>query len=205
MSTHKSILHLFQKHAIPETPLIDHSMKQKTKPYRVVYDIFTDGSEIKDKHTYRTKGLGWAFVIFKDQLNISSGCGSLHDFTVGTNQQTELYAIHESLNELFDRIQPVDADAVNIYTDSEYSKKCVTVWYTNWVKNNWKTAKNKPVKHKTLIESIVNKLTLLKKDNIRVSVIHVKAHTNKKDYISNGNREADVLAYQCAKDSIRKN
>lgn len=205
MSTHKSILHLFQKHATQEKTHSDRSMKKTTEPYQVVYDIFTDGSEIKDKHTYRTIGLGWSFVIFRDKINISSRCGPFQDFTVGTNQQTELYAIHQSLNELFDKIKPVDADAVNIYTDSEYSKKCVTVWYTNWLINNWKTAKNKPVKHKTLIENIVNKLTLLKKDNIRVSVNHVKAHTNRTDYISNGNREADALAYQCAKGSIRKN
>jgi ribonuclease HI len=168
------------------------------QPFPHEYDIFTDGSAIRDKK-YQITGLGWAFVIFKDKVQISSGCGSLHDFTVGTNQQTELYAIEQSLIEIVDKFKPGDFDTVNIYTDSEYSKQCVTVWYLNWITNGWKTAKKQPVKHKVLIENIVDKLTALKQDNISANVIHVKAHTDRTDYISAGNREADRLAYQCSK------
>lgn len=207
--SHKSILQLFQKHSNEEIQMNSHPTQQKLSRPRdprnvnVVYDIFTDGSEIKDKNTYKTKGLGWSYVIFKDRNRISSECGSLHDFTVGTNQQAELVAIDQSLVALFEEIKPIDADVINIYTDSEYSIKCVTIWYVNWKTNNWKTAKNKPVKHRALIENIVYKLTQLKKDKICVRVLHVKAHTDRTDYISMGNQEADALARQCSIHSIR--
>ena len=38
-----------------------------------VYDVFTDGSEIKHSKTHKTLAVGWSFVIFKNKvLNIDT-------------------------------------------------------------------------------------------------------------------------------------
>ena len=69
-----------------------------------------------------------------------------------TNQRAELTGIQRALD-----IAPIDRD-VMIYSDSSYSINCVTVWFQNWRKNDWKNASKKPVENKDLIEAILNRI-----------------------------------------------
>jgi ribonuclease HI len=65
-----------------------------------------------------------------------------------TNNQMELMAAIQGLRAL---TRPCHVD---VYTDSEYVKKGITVWIHNWQKKGWKNAANKPVKNQALWEEL---------------------------------------------------
>jgi ribonuclease HI len=58
-----------------------------------------------------------------------------------TNNRMELTAVIEALNAL------KRSSHVVIHTDSQYVKQGITEWLAQWVKRDWKTAANKPVKN----------------------------------------------------------
>ena len=60
-----------------------------------------------------------------------------------TNNRMELTAAVEALNALKRPCR------VHLHTDSEYVKKGITEWMTNWKKRNWRT-RSGPVKNKDL-------------------------------------------------------
>lgn len=61
-----------------------------------------------------------------------------------TNNQMELMAAIKGI-EAVNRPVPLC-----IYTDSEYVKKGMTEWLSQWKANQWKTSQRKPVKNKDL-------------------------------------------------------
>lgn len=187
-----SILKYINNMKNEEVPLVQTTTIQ--------YDIFTDGSEIKEKGTHRTLGLGWAYVVKKNKETVHECSGTMNE---GNNQRVELYAIHEALAYL-ERISlnSTTYDII-IHSDSEYSIKSLTVWSLNWVRNQWMTSNKKPVKHRDLIEPSLRMIKDLKRHNSLV-FNHVRSHTNKKDFIHLGNSEADALATHESKANIRR-
>ena len=87
----------------------------------------------------------------------------------------------------------MDFDKLDIYTDSEYSIKSLTVWINNWKKNDWKSANKKPVANQDIIKKIDE---YLQKYKGKIFLHHIRSHTGKKDYLSLGNEMADKLATQ---------
>ena len=180
--------------------------------------LFTDGSEIKDKKTYKTLAVGWGFVI-KD--NFTGLCGKsstvvhdsglINDLQIGNNQRAELVAIHEGLKKVRTYIVDVLHDGtevlekneeieLNIYTDSEYSMKCITTWSKTWERNGWMSSKKQPVKHQDIRKPLIATYKELSKMlGFNISINHVRSHTGKKDSISKGNEEADDLATNAAR------
>ena len=67
--------------------------------------------------------------------------GAEHDTT---NNRMELMAAIQALEALK---RPCE---VILTTDSQYVRKGITEWMTNWKKNGWKTASKKPVKNAEL-------------------------------------------------------
>lgn len=65
-----------------------------------------------------------------------------------TNNQMELMAAIQGLQAL---TRPCHVD---VYTDSEYVKKGITLWIHNWQKRGWKSAANKPIKNQALWEQL---------------------------------------------------
>ncbi len=98
-------------------------------------EIFTDGA---------CKGNpgpgGWgALLRFKGtQKEIFGGAPET------TNNRMELMAVIQALQAL---TKPI---GVTITTDSQYVKRGITEWITNWKRNGWKTAARKPVKNSDL-------------------------------------------------------
>ena len=136
-------------------------------------EVYTDGSCLGNPG----KG-GWAFLVNNEGV-ISSRSGYCIN---ATNNQMELTAAIKAIEFL------VNHKEMSIYTDSNYLKNGITLWVTNWKKNNWKTASKNPVKNKDLWERL-DKLNYLKK----IEWKWVKAHdTNKL------NNEVDLLARQSA-------
>jgi ribonuclease HI len=104
-----------------------------------------------------------------------------------TNQRAELSGIHLAVSILARRGE--FAEDLVIYTDSEYSVKCLTEWLPGWVARGWKTTMGKPVLHRDLIEGIAEHLTKFKH-----RFQHVRAHTGGVDDISKQNDVVDRMA-----------
>ena len=136
-------------------------------------EVYTDGSCLGNPG----KG-GWAFLVNNEGV-ISSRSG----YSIkATNNQMELTAAIKAIEFL------VNHKEMSIYTDSNYLKNGITLWVTNWKKNNWKTASKNPVKNKELWERL-DQLNYLKK----IKWKWVKAHDTDKL-----NNEVDLLARQSA-------
>lgn len=65
-----------------------------------------------------------------------------------TNNRMEIQAVIQALLCL------TEACKVHIYTDSQYVKKGMTEWITNWKARNWRTAAKKPVKNADLWQQL---------------------------------------------------
>lgn len=170
-----------------------------------VYDVFTDGSEIKHSKTHKTLAVGWSFVIFKNKVLFGDHSDCIRNVTLGNNQRAELMALNRALQRINHIIDYSNNPCqIIIYTDSEYSMKSLTIWCHTWKHNGWKTANKKPVKHKDLIEQSMQYMNDIKKSGHSLSIFHVRAHTDKKDYISLGNSHADRLAQSAAKKMLKE-
>ena len=138
--------------------------------------IFTDGSCI-GKTTKRAK---WAVIIYdNDENEIESFSEELFDKI--TNQRAELIALKFAIEKA--------SSGDIIYSDSLYSIKCVKDWSNNWQNNGWLTANKKDVKHRDLIEPMINEYK-----NKEIQLVHIRGHQKGDSFITRGNNAADKLA-----------
>ena len=135
--------------------------------------IYTDGSCLNNPGNG-----GWAAIInINDKIKKISG--SVKDTT---NNKMELMAPIKALQEIKEQ-QPIE-----IYTDSQYVKLGITDWVHKWIKNNWLTSKNEPVKNKELWTQLYEL-----NQSHKIKWIWVKAHAG-----NILNEEVDLLAKQAA-------
>ena len=131
--------------------------------------IYTDGA------CRGNPGLGgWgAWLSYKDH---QKSCYGAEADT--TNNRMELLAVIEALKSLKRQC------SVIVYTDSQYVKKGITEWMTNWKKKQWKTASNKPVKNLDLWQALDAQTV-----RHQIEWQWVKGHAG-----NVGNEKADALA-----------
>ena len=105
-----------------------------------------------------------------------------------TNQRAELTAVQRAIEHV-----PKNRNVI-VVTDSRYSIDCLTNWFQNWRRNNWKTANGKAVENRDLVESILGKIE--ERERLRVSTKFewVKGHST-----NEGNIAADKLAVEGAR------
>lgn len=119
---------------------------------------------------------GWGVVLkFEEHIKTLKG-GTKHT----TNNRMELQAAIEGLLALQSTCQ------VELTTDSQYVRKGITQWITNWKNKGWKTASKAPVKNADLWQT----LDELNQKHI-VNWHWVKGHSGHPD-----NELADDLANQ---------
>lgn len=119
---------------------------------------------------------GWGVVLkFEEHVKTLKG-GEKHT----TNNRMELQAAIEGLLALQSTCQ------VELTTDSQYVRKGITEWISNWKKKGWKTASKAPVKNADLWQT----LDELNQKHI-VNWHWVKGHSGHPD-----NELADDLANQ---------
>jgi ribonuclease HI len=112
-----------------------------------------------------------------------------------TNNRGELLAIYEGVKCVYDKF-PSDKVELQIFTDSMYSKNCLTVWLPGFIERNWKTSGYKgksggdDVKNRDLIEETTK---LLAKFN-SYKLTYVAAHTGGDDELSKNNEIVDRMA-----------
>jgi len=104
-----------------------------------------------------------------------------------TNQRAELSGIYHAVSIL--STKGAFSEDLVIYTDSDYSIKCLTEWMPGWVSRGWKTTMGKDVLHRDLIEGIAGHLSKFKH-----RFHHVRAHTGGSDDLSKQNDVVDRMA-----------
>ncbi|NBD95034.1 MAG: ribonuclease HI [Gammaproteobacteria bacterium] len=100
-----------------------------------------------------------------------------------TNNRMELMAAIQSLESL------KRSCTVVLTTDSQYVRKGITEWMTNWKKNGWKTASKKPVKNSELWQRLDSA-----RERHDVQWDWVKGHSGHPE-----NERADELASEAAR------
>ena len=102
-----------------------------------------------------------------------------------TNNAAELVAIETAINKCIEKNITIP---IIIFTDSDYSIKCITIWYPQWVKN-------KNIKNKKNIEIISR---ICQKKPLNLEFVHIRAQhdTKLEDEHSIGNKLADRLAVE---------
>lgn len=147
--------------------------------------VFTDGA--CSKNGKQNARASYAFWIPEHPSLSAANIVPLSD--PQTNNRGELMAIQKAVDCLVTNFSPSETD-IHIYTDSMYSKNCLTTWIPGWISRGWKTADNKDVANRDLIEDIISKLTKFKS----YTISHVRAHTGKDDELSKNNAIVDRMA-----------
>jgi ribonuclease HI len=171
---HKELHHLFLQE-------MNDINKKEILP-QDTFIIYTDGA---CKHNGSDKAKAGIGVYFNkhNSIDIPNVSERLHTIKQ-TNNVAELTAILRAL-ELCDK-HNIDKKIL-IYTDSDYSMKCIEIWYPQWKKENkMKDRKNVDILQK--IDKLYEKLD--------VKFKHIRSHTGLTDIHSKGNEMADRLAVQ---------
>jgi len=155
--------------------------------------VFTDGSCIGNGKAGAKAG----YAVWFPENREWSVANRVPDEESQTNQRAELSAIAEAVRILLSK-GCEDSDIV-IYTDSDYSIKCLTVWITKWVARGWKTIDGKDVLHQDLIKEISGGLSKFKSHRFH----HVRAHTGGEDDLSINNDKVDQMARGTIDDSVK--
>lgn len=150
-----------------------------------IIEIYTDGSYYKKQNKIFC-GYG---IYFPNQEYKSISRKFTHEPI--TNNRAELYSILKSiiLSNIINNkrtkknLNPIKE--INIYSDSEYSVKSITIWYKNWIKTN------KDYLNKDIIDQIMDHINHAP---FKVNLIHVRSHTGKTDKHSINNDIVDKLA-----------
>lgn len=140
--------------------------------------VYSDGSCVD-------KVGGFGYVILMNDTEIPL-CGKVPSYPT-TNQVAELYAIYSLIYYVTNYLstnKDKHKNCLIVYTDSQYSIGCLTLWHFNWVKNGWKNSKGESVSNKELIQAILQ-LSI----GLKIEYRHVKAHNG-----NHYNEWADKLA-----------
>lgn len=143
--------------------------------------VFTDGACIHNGKKNAKAGIGIYFGK-NDSRNVSERIKGKQ-----SNNTAELKAILKVYEILKDKIE--NKELINIYSDSIYAIRCCGDYGLKMNKKKWKN-KNKLIPNHELVKKAFE--LFYNKNNIKL--IHVKAHTERKDELSLGNAEADRLA-----------
>lgn len=108
-----------------------------------------------------------------------------------TNNRGELTGILEAFRSVQKHMGTGCAEIdMLVYTDSEYSKNCLTRWVSGWIRKKWVTSSGTPVLNRDLLEAIL----AIAPQFHSVTYEHVRAHTGKSDEHSRHNDRVDRMA-----------
>lgn len=168
---------------LESSKLVINREKSKIVNNNNKFIIYTDGACSNNGSSNAKAGLG---VHFSPKNEIKIDDISLNIISASkrpTNNIAELLAIEMALLKCKEKNINIP---ITVYTDSDYSIKCIKYWYPNWLKNNNLTGK----KNIDILQRIHKILPL------NLEFIHIKAQHNTKleDEHSIGNKIADRLA-----------
>ena len=117
--------------------------------------IYTDGACTNNGKP----GAKASYAYYLPEHQSLSDSGRIPDDQPQTNNRGELSGILHGINKVLASFPPSDVD-LYVYTDSDYSKNCLTKWVSGWIKRGWKTTEGTPVLNRDLIEDISGKLVI---------------------------------------------
>jgi len=145
--------------------------------------IYTDGSCLGNGHKDARGGIGIYFPN-SEFANVSERFTNRP-----TNQRCELTAIFKSFLICMDDLNA--GSKIVLYTDSEYSIKCLKDYCKKWSLNGWVKADKSPVENIDIIEPLYALYTKFWRS---IQIEHVRAHTGNSDIHSKCNDIVDTLA-----------
>jgi ribonuclease HI len=147
--------------------------------------VFTDGACSKNGQN----GARASYAFWLPEHKQLTKADFVPDEDPQTNNRGELLAILKAVQCIFSNFPSEEID-LQVYTDSMYSKNCLTQWVIGWQANNWKTSSGSPVSHRDIIEDAVKRLAKFK----NYCISYVPAHTGKDDELSKHNEIVDKMA-----------
>jgi|694.fasta_scaffold00564_62 ribonuclease HI len=118
---------------------------------------------------------------------------------VQTNNRGELCAILEAYRRIKQELgSGCEAMEIAVYTDSEYSKNCLTIWTAGWIRKGWITAGGTPVMNRDLIQQVLDLQPQFKS----TTYYYVRAHTGGTDEHSIHNDRVDRMARRVLDESV---
>jgi len=158
----------------------EHNMEEQ--PIRKIL-IYTDGSCLGNGHKDARGGVGIYFPN-GEYVNVSE-----RFYNRPTNQRCELTAIYKSFLICINDLE--GGSKIVLYTDSEYSIKCLKEYCKKWSINGWLKADKSPVENTDIIEPLYALYTKFWRS---IQIEHVRAHTGNNDMHSKNNDIVDTLA-----------
>jgi ribonuclease HI len=152
--------------------------------------VFCDGA-CRGNGTRRAVA-GWAWAYWPGVARgepTASGSAGLPP--PATNQRAELMALLEALRWI--QAQGSHIDPVTIYTDSQYTIKCTTVWGPSWKKKGWRRDSGEPLQNLDIIKPLVDLW-----GTMRVPLVHVRGHQTGATPEAWGNNWVDRAAVAAA-------
>jgi ribonuclease HI len=149
--------------------------------------VYTDGACTANGRAGAKASYGY---YFPEHASLSNA-QRVPDDQPQTNNRGELLAILTAVEKAISSFAAEDTD-LYVYTDSDYSKNCLTKWIPGWIKKGWKTAGGEPVKNRDLIEQISGRLILFQSHSIN----WIRAHTGGGDEHSKNNHIVDRMAVE---------
>lgn len=147
-------------------------------------EFYTDGA-----YSSKSEMGGWAAICIEDAAVIDVQTGYE---PYSTNNRMELMAFLSALENI-NTIETGHTQVI-IFTDSAYIANCINQrWYSNWMKNGWRTSDKQEVKNQDLWRRILT-LYIKHKERFSLEVIKVKSHST-----NQWNSYADLLAVRARK------
>jgi ribonuclease HI len=154
--------------------------------------IYTDGSSYSSP---RRGGIGIRFV-FPDYMNKVELDFCPEGYIGATNNQMELKACSEALEEVHKLNGLQRVSRIIIYTDSSYVVDNYPRAIYNWSRNQWRKRTDAPVENTDLWKELIKEVRKVHK---RIEIEKVKGHSKNKH-----NKAVDKLAKISAKNATRK-
>jgi ribonuclease HI len=160
--------------------------------------LYTDGS----CHPTNPGPGGYAFLLLLNKAGVEVELAS--DARFGGNNTTnnimEMKAVILGLTHVLttypnQKAKPT-VTAIEVFSDSTYVVKGITLWVHNWKKNQWKTAKKQPVANQELWQELDDVVTSAKAQFPIVKFTWVKGHSD-----NLYNQKVDQLASKAAENS----
>jgi ribonuclease HI len=145
--------------------------------------IYTDGSCILNGKP-NARG-GWAVYFPGGEFPNLAEKYTKHP----TNQRCELTAIQKAFETTKSYIE--SGGKIELYTDSEYSLKCLQEYCKKWSINGWLKADKHPIENRDIIEPLYNFYSMYWR---LITLKHVRAHTGRQDEHSKANEIVDQMA-----------
>jgi len=170
------------KKDINDTMMIKKNTEQIVPKFEGIR-IYTDGSCILNGKP-NARG-GWAVYFPNREFSDAAEKYTNHP----TNQRCELTAIQKAFE--ITKSYIIDGGKIELYTDSEYSLKCLQEYCKKWSINGWLKADKNPIENRDIIEPLYNFYSMYWR---QITMKHVRSHTGCKDEHSKANDIVDQMA-----------